>query len=84
VQNTVLTRLFTKVNPYIEWIATASFLISVALTSLNYYPEYLYASLITNLLWLITGIIWRKWSLIIVETIVCVMYTIGIIKFWIS
>jgi len=78
----VLIRLLTKVKPYIEWIATVCFLISVALTSLNYYPEYLYASLVTNLLWLVVGIIWRKWSLIIVETVVCIMYTIGIIKYW--
>jgi hypothetical protein len=76
------TRLLTKVKPYIEWVATVSFLISVALTSLNYYPEYLYASLLTNALWLVTGIIWRKWSLIIVEAIVCIMYIIGIIKYW--
>jgi hypothetical protein len=79
-----LTRLLTKVSPYIEWIATASFLCSVALTSLNYYPEYLYLSLITNVLWLAVGIIWHKWSLIIVEAVVCIMYAIGIIKYWVS
>jgi hypothetical protein len=78
----VLTQLLTKVKPYIEWIATVAFLCSVALTSLNYYPEYLYASLFTNALWLVTGIIWRKWSLIIVEAVVCIMYIIGIIKYW--
>ena len=78
------TRLLTKVKPYIEWIATVSFLISVALTSLNYYPSYLYLSLITNLLWLATGIIWRKWSLITVEFIVCLMYTIGIVNYWLK
>jgi len=67
---------------YLEWIATVCFLISVALTSLNYYPEYLYTSLITNLLWLGVGVIWRKWSLIIVEAIVCTMYIVGIFKYW--
>jgi hypothetical protein len=72
------------VNKWAEWIATVCFLISVALTSLNYYPEYLYASLLTNLLWLIVGIVWQKWSLIIVETVVCIMYTIGIIKYWLA
>ena len=80
----LVTRLSTKVKPCIEWVATVSFLISVALTSLNFYPEYLYASLVTNALWLATGIIWRKWSLIIVETVVCIMYVIGIIKYWLA
>jgi hypothetical protein len=79
-----LTQLLTRVNPYIEWIATASFLGSVALTSLNVYPQYLYLSLVTNLLWLAVGLIWRKWSLIIVEAVVCIMYAIGLIKYWMN
>jgi hypothetical protein len=82
--STVLIRLRTKAKLYIEWVATVSFLISVALTSLNYYPEYLYASLLTNLLWLLVGIIWKKWSLIIVEAVVCIMYAVGIVKYWIA
>ena len=80
----MLIRLRTKAKLYIEWVATVSFLISVALTSLNYYPEYLYASLLTNLLWLLVGIIWKKWSLIIVEAVVCIMYAVGIVKYWIA
>ncbi len=74
----------TYLRDWIEWVATVSFLISVALTSFNYYPEYLYASLLTNLLWLVTGIVWRKWSLIIVEAVVCIMYAVGIVKYWIN
>lgn len=76
------TRLLEFFNKWVEWVATVSFLCSVVLTSFNYYPEYLYVSLLTNVLWLIVGIVWNKWSLIIVETVVCVMYTIGIIKYW--
>jgi hypothetical protein len=75
---TYLREFFDK---WVEWVATACFLLSVALTSLNYYPAYLYASLVTNLLWLIVGIVWKKWSLITVEAIVCIMYAIGIIKY---
>lgn len=75
---TYLRELFDK---WIEWIATVFFLASVVLTSLNDYPLYLYVSLLTNVLWLLVGIVWRKWSLIIVEAIVCVTYMIGIIKY---
>jgi len=78
----MLSQLSTKVKPYIEWVATVAFLCSVVLTSLNVYPLYLYVSLVTNALWLATGIIWRKAALIIVETVVCIIYTIGIIKYW--
>lgn len=76
---TYLRELFDK---WVEWIATVCFLISVALTSLNYYPEYLYASLLTNVLWLLVGLVWNKWSLIIVEAVVCIMYIVGIFKYW--
>ena len=71
-------------NKWTEWVATVCFLISVALTSFNVFPVNLYVSLLTNVLWLAVGVIWRKWSLIIVEAIVCVMYAVGIFKYWIS
>jgi hypothetical protein len=65
----------------IEWSATVCFLISVALTSFDIFPINLYVSLITNLLWLAVCIVWRKWSLIIVEAVVCVIYAAGIVKY---
>ena len=65
-----------------EWAATVCFLISVALTSLDIFPVNLYVSLATNLLWLWVGFIWRKWSLITVEAVVCVMYAVGIFRYW--
>ena len=71
----------SRFEKIIEWSATTCFLISVALTSLDIYPLNLYISLITNLLWLLVGIIWRKWSLIIVEAVVCVIYAAGIFKY---
>lgn len=71
-----------KIEKYIEWVATGFFLVSVALTSLNIFPANLYVSLLTNLLWLWVGIIWRKWSLIIVEAVVCIVYAMGIFKYW--
>ena len=66
----------------IEWAATVCFLISVVLTSLDIFPVNLYVSLATNLLWLWVGFIWRKWSLITVEAVVCVMYAVGIFRYW--
>ena len=71
-----------KTDTIIEWTATVFFLISVALTSLDIFPINLYVSLVTNLLWLWVGFIWRKWSLITVEAVVCVMYAVGIFRYW--
>jgi hypothetical protein len=66
----------------IEWAATVCFIISVALTSVDVFPVNLYVSLVTNLLWLWVGFLWRKWSLITVEAVVCVMYAAGIVRHW--
>lgn len=64
----------------IEWLATAIFLISVLLTSFNIYPLNVYIALLANILWLWLGFIWKKWSLIIVESVVVIIYLIGAIN----
>ena len=64
----------------IEWLATSLFLISVLLTSFNVYPMNVYVALLANILWLWLGVIWQKWSLIIVEAVVVIIYLIGTIK----
>jgi hypothetical protein len=64
----------------IEWTATGLFLVNVLLTSFNVYPMYLYVALVANILWLLLGFIWKKWSLIIVEAVVVIIYLAGILK----
>jgi hypothetical protein len=64
----------------VEWLATGLFLISVLLTSLNIYPLNIFVALAANILWLWLGFIWKKWSLIIVEAVVVVIYLVGTIK----
>lgn len=64
----------------IEWVATGIFLVSVLLTSFNLYPLNVYVALLANVLWLWLGFIWKKWSLIIVEAVVVVIYLIGTVK----
>jgi hypothetical protein len=64
----------------VEWSATALLLIGVWLTSFNFYPYNVFVCLAANLLWLWLGFIWKKWSLIVVEVVVVVIYLIGTIK----
>ena len=64
----------------IEWSATVILLMSVALTSFNIYPLNIYVALLANVLWLWLGFIWKKWSLIIVEAVVVVIYLIGTVN----
>jgi hypothetical protein len=64
----------------VEWSATLILLLGVWLTSFNYYPINVFVCLVANLLWLWLGFIWKKWSLIIVELVVVVIYLIGSVK----
>ena len=65
----------------IEWFATGTLLIGVALNALNIFPLNVYISLTANILWLVTGIVWRKWSIIITSTVVSAIYIMGVIKY---
>lgn len=69
---------------YLKWIGTAVALLGAAFTSLNYYPA---GPIMLNLgaaIWLWVGIIWKEWSLIVINGALLVIYTVGLIsKFWI-
>ncbi len=64
----------------IEVVATITLIVGVALTSYNIYPMNIYVSLAGNLLWFIMGILWRKWSLITIQTFISIIYMMGIAK----
>ena len=66
----------------IEWSSTVVLLAGVALTALNIFPLNIYVNFVGNMLWLATGLLWRKWSLVVVSTIISVMYGAGIMKYW--
>jgi hypothetical protein len=68
----------------IEVIATVVLIIGVALTSFNIYPMNIYVSLLGNLLWLIMGLMWRKWSLIVIQIFISILYTGGLIKMFVT
>jgi len=63
---------------YFEWLCTAVLIVGVALTSYNVYPLNIWVSGLGNLGWFVLGILWRKWSLIIVQLIVTIIYVAGI------
>lgn len=61
-----------------EWAATAVLMIGVTLTALNIYPANIYISLLGNMMWLVLGYMWRKYSLIMVQIMVTLIYLYGI------
>ncbi len=70
------TRLWTS----IEWAATITLIIAVGLTSWNVYPANIYMSALGNFLWLLMALHWKKWSLIIIQVFILLIYIGGVIK----
>ena len=67
---------------YAEWISTFVLIIGVVLTSYNIYPMNIYWSLAGNIGWGLVAYSWRKWSLLIIQFILSVIYCAGIYSQW--
>jgi hypothetical protein len=65
---------------FIEWAATVTLIVGVALTSFNIYPLNVYASALGNLLWLLMAFHWQKKSLIIIQVFIFGIYILGMGK----
>ena len=64
----------------IEWISTLILICGVYLTAINYYPINVYVSLLGNFGWLIIAIVWRKYSLITVQSIIVILFIAGLLR----
>ena len=67
-----------KLEFWIEWSSTIILITGVLLTSLNVYPANLVFNFIGNLGWFVIGFLWRKYSLIVVQTVILAIYFGGI------
>lgn len=63
-----------------EWASTIILLCGAYLTSINVYPLNVYLSMVGNLGWLVVALCWRKWSLIIIQLVITVIYISGLIS----
>lgn len=63
---------------WIEWGSTFILISGVLLTSLNVYPLNLVLNFVGNLGWFVIGFMWRKYSLIVVQTVILAIYLGGI------
>jgi len=68
----------TKWWTSIEWAATVTLILGVALTSWNIYPLNIYISALGNFLWLLMALHWKKWSLITIQVFIIVIYVGGV------
>ena len=64
---------------YLKWLATVITIAGAICTSINLYPL---GPALLNLgafVWLIVSIMWREWSLIVINATLLLIYTIGLV-----
>ena len=66
---------------YIKWFASIVLIIGAAVTSLDMYPYNMYFQFVGITGWLIVGIMWKDWALIVVNTIGSLILFAGIIHY---
>lgn len=68
---------------WFEWACTIVLLAGVGLTSLNIFPLNIWFLLLGNVGWIVLGIIWRKVSLIVLQTVITIIYIAGLVHTYI-
>jgi hypothetical protein len=64
---------------YLKWLATLVTIVGAICTSINMYPEGPALLNVGAFLWLIVSIMWREWSLIIINATLLLIYTVGLV-----
>jgi hypothetical protein len=63
-----------------KWISTAIMLVAALAIVEGVHPASIYLLNLGSLAWLITSIMWREWSLIVVNASLLLVYVYGLLK----
>ena len=70
-----------SIDWYIKWFASIVLIFGAAVTALDMYPYNMYFQFVGVTGWLIVGIMWKDWALIVVNTIGSLILLIGILHY---
>ena len=70
-----------RLDWYIKWFASIVLIIGAAVTALDMYPYNMYFQFVGITGWLIVGIMWKDWALIVVNSIGALILFVGIIHY---
>ena len=62
-----------KPHQRLAWFASA------VAASRNWYPWFIYGFLLSNVLWVLIGVLWREKSLIVMNTVLTIIYVVGLL-----
>jgi hypothetical protein len=63
-----------------KWVSTAIMLLAALAIVEGLHPASIYLLNLGSLAWLITSIMWREWSLIVVNASLLLVYVYGLLK----
>ena len=68
------------VKPYqpLAWFNTACLLVAATMAAFNLYPYYIYAFIVSNMLWVLIGALWKERSLVVLNAGLTVIYVAGL------
>ena len=66
---------------YIKWFASIVLILGAGVTALDMYPYNMYFQFVGVSGWLIVGIMWKDWALIVVNSIGSLILLAGIIHY---
>ena len=64
---------------YLKWLATVITIAGAICTSINLYPLGPGLLNLGAFVWLIVSIMWREWSLIVINATLLLIYTVGLV-----
>ncbi len=76
----IILHFFTKHSKLIGWLANIITVVGVVFTSIDVYPLNIIILSLAGVLWIITGILWRKPELWSLNAIICVIYLYGLFR----
>jgi hypothetical protein len=68
-----------KIDVWLKWFATGTLILGAILTTVDIRPLNIWMFNTGNLAWLIVGIMWREWSLVVLNLVLIAIYAYGLI-----
>lgn len=68
------------ITAIVKWIATVIMLIAAVCVSFDLRPYHIWFLNMGSAAWLLTALLWREWSLIVVNSTLLLVYFVGFLK----
>jgi len=76
----IILQFFKNNSKLIGWLANIITVVGVIFTSIDVYPLNIIILSLAGVLWVITGILWKKPELWTLNALICVIYLYGLIR----